>query len=148
MENKPRDRSCKNVEYKNDKDKNYGDKVSCEDCDRVFRNASVLRRHRKDTHLPDELKVQCPNCPAKFSRRHNMYIHMRKVHKVEPVLEQKVQEKPRKLFTCEHCPKSYCDKYKFRAHVKNKHTAESDPPKTENKTTGKTFPVCIMWFHM
>ncbi|XP_075146339.1 uncharacterized protein LOC142220847 [Haematobia irritans] len=96
--------------------------VKCDECERVFANSLLLNRHKKDTHLPDELKIQCPNCPAKFSRRYNMYAHMRAFHNTETVREHQIQ--PRKLNKtdiCDQCQRSYSDKYKLRAHIKSKH---------------------------
>ncbi|XP_019891367.2 zinc finger protein 79 [Musca domestica] len=129
-----------------DEDKNLP--VPCEDCDRVFQNANLLKRHKKDTHLPDELKVQCPHCPAKFSRRHNMYTHMRTLHKIEPVIEQKANpKKERNSVKCEHCQKSYCNKYKLMDHIKRKHGPDSNQPKKEKiKQPAKRFLCALCGF--
>ncbi|XP_013109930.2 zinc finger protein 182 [Stomoxys calcitrans] len=104
--------------------------VRCDECKRVFANSLLLSRHKKDTHLPDELKIQCPSCPVKFSRRYNMYAHMRTFHKAETVTEHQIQ--PRKLTktdVCDQCQRSYSDKYKLMAHIKNKHGPGSVPKK-------------------
>uniref|UniRef100_A0A1I8P4H7 Protein krueppel n=1 Tax=Stomoxys calcitrans TaxID=35570 RepID=A0A1I8P4H7_STOCA len=104
--------------------------VRCDECERVFPNSILLNRHKKDTHIPDELKIQCPNCPVKFSRRYNMYAHMRTFHKAETVREHQLQ--PRKLAktdVCDQCNRAYSDKYKLMAHIKNKHGPDSKPKK-------------------
>lgn len=110
--------------------------VRCDVCERVFADSFKLNRHKKDTHLPQELKIQCPKCPVKFSRRYNMYAHMRTFHKAETVREHQLQ--PRKLTktdVCDQCQRSYSDKYKLMAHIKNKHGPNSvakkpkQPPK-------------------
>ncbi|XP_073819529.1 uncharacterized protein [Musca autumnalis] len=134
------------AETLDDEDKNLP--VPCEDCDRVFQNANLLKRHKKDTHLPDELKVQCPHCTAKFSRRHNMYTHMRTLHKIEPVIEQKANPKrERNSVKCEHCQKSYCNKYKLMDHIKRKHGPDSDQPKKEKiKQPAKRFLCALCGF--
>ncbi|XP_075150721.1 uncharacterized protein LOC142224821 [Haematobia irritans] len=104
--------------------------VRCDECERVFPNSIQLNRHKKDTHIPDELKIQCPNCPVKFSRRYNMYAHMRTFHKDETVREHQIQ--PRNLTktdVCDQCNRAYSDKYKLMAHIKNKHGPNSKPKK-------------------
>ncbi|XP_073819545.1 uncharacterized protein [Musca autumnalis] len=122
------------IEDDNDDDEHPLDEkllpVRCDECEKIFPNSILLNRHKKDTHVPDELKIQCPHCPVKFSRRYNMYAHMRAFHKAETVREHQIQ--PRKLTktdVCDQCNRAYSDKYKLMAHIKNKHGPDSKPKK-------------------
>ncbi|XP_075150716.1 uncharacterized protein LOC142224815 [Haematobia irritans] len=108
--------------------------VRCDECERVFPNSIQLNRHQKDMHIPDELKIQCPNCPVKFSRRYNMYTHMRTFHKNETVREHQI--KPRNLTrtdVCDQCNRAFSDKYKLMAHIKNKHGPNSKEKQTPKR---------------
>ncbi|XP_061393690.1 zinc finger protein 675-like [Musca vetustissima] len=124
----PRKRPTKEI---SDEDKNLP--IACDDCDKVFPNFNLLKRHKRNTHVPDELKVQCPHCPAKFGRLPNMYTHIRTLHKIEPIIEQKSNpKKEHNSIKCEHCQKSYCNKYRLMEHIKRKHGPdESNQPKKE-----------------
>ncbi|KAI8129087.1 Zinc finger protein 197 [Lucilia cuprina] len=110
------------------KETNLDDNIptTCEQCDRVFPNASQLKRHKRITHVPEELKVQCPYCAGKFGRRHNMYAHMRIHHKDKPIEEHIIQQRklPRQ-YACEKCDGTYTTKYYLLAHMKSKHDPDA-----------------------
>ncbi|XP_037806690.1 zinc finger protein 235-like [Lucilia sericata] len=115
------------------KDKNEDEwlQVKCNDCDKIFDNSRLLNRHLRLNHVPDELKIQCLHCEAKFSRRHNMYAHMRRIHKTENLEEFQIQPKKSnaaKQYACQQCTRSYTNKYKLIAHVNSHHNPD-------NKTT-------------
>ncbi|XP_065362986.1 zinc finger protein 845-like [Calliphora vicina] len=102
--------------------------VKCNDCDKIFDNSRLLNRHLRLNHVPDELKIQCLHCEAKFSRRHNMYAHMRRIHKTENLEEFQIQPKKTnadKQYACQQCPRSYTNKYKLIAHVNSHHNPDN-----------------------
>ncbi|KAM7364204.1 uncharacterized protein ACRADG_000793 [Cochliomyia hominivorax] len=117
----------------------------CDQCDRVFPNSRLLSRHKRHTHVPEELKVQCPYCTAKFGRRHNMYAHMRTHHKDKPIEEHITQQRkfPRQ-FACEQCDGTYTSKYYLLAHMKIKHNPDSVPKKPERVILPKKRFLCTL----
>ncbi|KAL9892210.1 uncharacterized protein ACN2A1_007876 [Glossina fuscipes fuscipes] len=101
--------------------------VRCEECGKVLENSLILARHKRSTHLPDELKIPCPNCGRRFSRRCNMYAHMRTFHGQESVdVLLKNSNTIQYRYKCDKCSCKYTNKYKLQAHVKSKHSSKTD----------------------
>lgn len=136
-----------NHSKKKTKAKNLDDNIPtpCDQCDRVFPNSRLLSRHKRHTHVPEALKVQCPYCVAKFGRRHNMYAHMRTHHKDKPIEEHITQQRkfPRQ-YACEQCDGTYTSKYYLLAHMKIKHNPDSAPKKPERIILPKKRFLCTL----
>lgn len=136
-----------NHSKKKTKAKNLDDNIPtpCDQCDRVFPNSRLLSRHKRHTHVPEALKVQCPYCAAKFGRRHNMYAHMRTHHKDKPIEEHITQQRkfPRQ-YACDQCDGTYTSKYYLLAHMKIKHNPDSAPKKPERIILPKKRFLCTL----
>lgn len=130
-ENFPQTSDMKKVNVVNCNDDDRLLPICCKDCGRVFDNAYLLSRHLLSTHVPEEQKVPCPCCNRRFSKRCNMYTHMRKFHGPNSVdvMHVKITKQDsknldqRRIYRCSQCPRRYTNKYKLNAHITHKHTA-------------------------
>ncbi|XP_065371119.1 zinc finger protein 571-like [Calliphora vicina] len=119
--------------------------TSCDQCDRVFPNSRLLSRHKRYTHIPEEFKVQCPFCTAKFGRRYSMFAHMRTHHKDKPIEEHITPQRQfSRQFACEQCDGTYTSKYTLLAHMKLKHNPDSAPKKPERVILPKKRFLCTL----
>ena len=53
----------------------------CPECGKGVTGTAELNAHLASTHGQDQLKVSCPHCDLKFTRKNNMMAHCRLVHK-------------------------------------------------------------------
>ncbi|XP_073819551.1 uncharacterized protein [Musca autumnalis] len=120
----------------------------CPQCDKIFNNTKMLKRHLRNTHVPEDQKSSCPLCGAKFSRAYNMYHHMRNQHGPESV--KSILPPKEGAFKCDKCPRRYTQNKYLKRHVrlnhndneKTKHEIVKDPKGEGKKKSTAIRPLC------
>lgn len=60
---------------------------TCSLCAKIFTTKGSAKRHVLSTHSSDSKQSECPKCSSKFSRRDDLYNHLRRMHDAEDVVQ-------------------------------------------------------------
>lgn len=115
----------------------------CKLCGKQFSRVSSLSIHMKTHNTKVKDKIPCTICSASFSKKPQLWKHIRDSHKFDHTCEfcgrsfEKVRllrihrkvHAVNKNYVCPICPeKKYCENHLLRRHLKDRHPGVELPP--------------------
>lgn len=86
--------------------------ISCQHCDKKFKNQASYKFHLKWFHLSEKKLFPCEKCDKQLTSKWNYEYHIKRYH-------DDVKEK--ELFSCKKCDKKFIYKTRYIAHNKRVH---------------------------
>ena len=88
----------------NRSEKSTAERLNCRRCDETFDSKKNLKRHLTSNHAT---KIECKVCDEIFSKNYDLEVHIKTAHK------------PKELYNCDKCDKTFLLKWRLLKHQKN-----------------------------